>query len=227
MSSFSSTARENRLKVKHNQNEMISRRQYNGILCGTLLYGLIVNMLLCVFVKDITTIIDPVLFLILYFVCAFAGIFISIKSDNPIISFIGYNMVVVPVGLVISMCVTEYGGLTSDIVVEAFLITMCITASMTVFAILKPEWCRSLGGFLFPCLLGLVLAELTMLLFGYQNILTSWVAAILFTLYIAYDVYRSQQFEPTIDNAIDCALDIYLDIANLFVRVLEILGKKK
>lgn len=226
MSSISSTARENRLKAKVSQDSLISRRFYNGILCGTLLYGLLINVLLCVLVKDITEIISPVAFLIFYFICAFSGIFLSMYSNNPIVSFIGYNMVVVPVGLVVSMCVTEYGGLTSDVVIEAFLITMFVTLCMTVFAIIKPDWCQTLGGYLFPCLLGLILAELTLLLFGYQNIITSWFAAILFSLYIAYDVYRSQQFAPTVDNAIDSALDIYLDIANLFLRILQILGKK-
>jgi FtsH-binding integral membrane protein len=30
-----------------------------------------------------------------------------------------------------------------------------------------------------------------------------------------------------VDNAIDSALDIYLDIANLFIRLLRIFGSKK
>ena len=45
-------------------------------------------------------------------------------------------------------------------------------------------------------------------------------------MYIAYDVWRSQQFPPTMDNAIDSALDIYLDIINLFIDLLEIFGNK-
>jgi FtsH-binding integral membrane protein len=48
----------------------------------------------------------------------------------------------------------------------------------------------------------------------------------MFCLYIGYDVHRSQQFAKTLDNAVDCALDIYLDIANLFLRLLRLLSRK-
>ncbi len=45
-------------------------------------------------------------------------------------------------------------------------------------------------------------------------------------MYIGYDIYRSQQYPKTLDNAVDSALDIYMDIANLFIRILSILGKR-
>jgi len=64
------------------------------------------------------------------------------------------------------------------------------------------------------------------MIIGTTPIIVSWISAIIFSLYIAYDVYRSQQFPPTIDNAIDSAIDIYLDIINLFLDILEIIGKK-
>ena len=70
------------------------------------------------------------------------------------------------------------------------------------------------------------MAELVMLWLGVSNIGISWIAAIVFSLYIAYDVYESQEYPPTMDNAIDSALDIYLDIANLFLRILQLLGNK-
>ena len=43
-------------------------------------------------------------------------------------------MVVIPVGLVLSMCVQEYGGLSSDIVFYAFVYTMIITGIMVTAA---------------------------------------------------------------------------------------------
>ena len=60
-----------------------------------------------------------------------------------------------------------------------------------------------------------------------NQVVTDWIAAGLFSLYIGYDIYRSQQFAKTVDNAVDCALDIYLDVANLFIRLLQILGHRK
>ncbi|EPZ8570104.1 Bax inhibitor-1 family protein, partial [Pseudomonas aeruginosa] len=37
---------------------------------------------------------------------------------------------------------------------------------------------------------------------------------------------RANQIERTVDNAVDSAASLYLDIINLFVRVLEIISKK-
>ena len=49
--------------------------------------------------------------------------------------------------------------------------------------------------------------------------------AVIFALYIGYDWVKAQQYVHTLDNAVDSALDIYMDIINLFLRVLMILGR--
>lgn len=41
------------------QNSQISRRTYNLVLCGTLLYGFIINLILCITVKDVTNSLIP------------------------------------------------------------------------------------------------------------------------------------------------------------------------
>ena len=148
-------------------------------------------------------------------------------SHNPVISFIGYNLVVLPCGMSISIAIEAYGGLDSGIVVEAFMITLCITAAMTLFAVICPQFCSKLGGILFASLIGLILARLVMLIFGMYSIAAAWIGAVIFSLYIAYDVWRSQRYPLTLDNAIDSAFDIYLDIINLFLELLEILGRYK
>ena len=82
------------------------------------------------------------------------------------------------------------------------------------------------GGVLIGGLIGLVLCEIILLIFRVDQVVTCWIAAALFSLYIGYDIHRSQQFAKTVDNAVDSALDIYLDVANLFIRLMEILGKR-
>lgn len=52
------------------------------------------------------------------------------------------------------------------------------------------------------------------------------VAAAIFSLYIGYDWVKAQMYVKTVDNAVDSALDIYLDIINLFLQLLRILGSK-
>ena len=75
-------------------------------------------------------------------------------------------------------------------------------------------------------LIGLVICEVILLILGFSQEISDWIAAGLFSLYIGYDVWRSQQFPKTVDNAVDSALDIYLDIANLFIRILSIMGRR-
>ena len=226
MSSFAAKRREERFNAVHSVQELITEQKYNIVLCGAVLWGIVINYILCVTVGNVYNYINPLPFFIGYFVLLIAGSLIAAKSDNAVISFIGYNMIVLPIGLVISTCVELYGGVQSEVVSQAFLITMCVTAVMTLFAITKPDLVATIGGILLPCLIGLIVAEVVVLLLGYSNYIFSWIGAGLFSLYIAYDVYRSQQFSKTVDNAVDCAVDIYLDIANLFLRILQILGNR-
>ena len=217
MMSLSKERKERRLQSYDGM--MMTRRGYNAALCGLLLYGIAANFIICKYFTDAVEALNPTAFLIGYLVCAIIGCLMSGLSHNPVISFIGYNLVVLPCGMSISIAVEAYGGLDSGIVVEAFMITLCITAAMTLFAIV--------GGILFASLIGLILARLVMLIFGMYSIAAAWIGAVIFSLYIAYDVWRSQRYPLTLDNAIDSALDIYLDIINLFLELLEILGRYK
>ncbi len=219
-------AREARLNASYDAETIISDRLYNLVLIGVLLWGLLVNVLLCVFAGGVVERINPVVFLVIYFVCAFAGVHIAAKSNNPIVSFLGYNLVVLPFGLMIATVVAAYGGVSSRVVADAFLYTLLISGGMLGLALAVPQLFEKLGGALLGVLGGLLLCEIVLLLFRVRQDVTDWIAAGVFSLYIGFDIHRSQQFAKTVDNAVDSALDIYMDIANLFLRLLSILGKK-
>ena len=219
-------ARKARLEAFVSEDKIISDRAYNGIMMGVLVWGLLINVLLCYTVRDVYDYIHPILFLVLYIALAFGGIFLAAKSDKPLLSFLGYNMVVIPFGLVISTMVEAYGGVDSEIVTYAFLYTLVITLGMTGAALAFPNFFK-IGGALGGVLIGLLLCEVLLLIFRVEQSAVDWIVAGVFSLYIGYDIYRSQQFAKTVDNAVDCALDIYLDIANLFIRILSILAKRK
>lgn len=225
MGSISKNRREARLKASYANANILSARAYNLTLGGIVFYGIFVNYLMCLIFGDMLKGINPIIFLIGYLVSCIAGIVISATSNNPAISFLGYNLIVIPIGMVISSVITSY-GLNSSIVRDAFLYTALITGCMIVLAALKPQLFASLGKALFVSLIGLLIAELIIMFLGIDQIITSWIGAGLFSLYIGYDFYRSQQFIKTLDNAVDCALDIYLDVINLFLDILDILGKK-
>lgn len=215
-----------RLYAEYDLNDIIERPKYNLIMGGIVVYGLVVNYILCKAVPNVYEYINPLLFLLLYFVLVIAGTAISAKSPNPIVSFIGYNMVVVPCGLVISMAVQMYGGLESDIVSQAFLYTFCISGIMIASSMLLPDVFETIGRYLFVGLIAVLIGSVIGIFINGVFNAFAWIGAILFSLYIGYDFYRAQQYTPTLDNAVDCALDIYLDIINLFLRLLRIMGRR-
>lgn len=219
-------ARMLRMEADYSGATIISDRLYNLILAGTVLWGILVNVVLCLYAGDFTAYINPIVFYILYFVLCFAGVKISSLSDNPWISFLGYNMIVVPFGLLLSVTVRYYLGINPAIVTDAFIYTALISVGMLGAQMAFPKFFSKLGGMLLGCILGMLLCEILLLIFRVNQNTTDWICAGIFSLYIGYDIYRSQQFVKTVDNAVDCALDIYLDIANLFVRLLSIMSKK-
>lgn len=218
--------RKSAMRILHEEDVIVSDTMYNGILGGTIAWGIIVNVFLCYFCTDFIENVNPLVFIIGYFVCAFSGIAISSYSKSPFISFLGYNLVVVPVGLVIASAVKEYGGIDSEVVFLAFLFTMIITACMIGLSIIYPRFFARLGGLLCGCLIGLILCEVVSALLGFNTYWYAWIGAAIFSLYIGYDYYVAQQYVKTVDNAVDSAVAIYLDIANLFLKLLRILGKR-
>lgn len=230
MAGWMEERKEQRFYQEIGTDKEISARSYNLTIGGVLLYGLLMNAILCyVFSapERMVMLLENYLFLIIaYVVCCIAGIMLSSKSNNPVLSFVGYNLVAVPVGLIVSISVFAYGGIGSEIVTQAFVITLLITGFMVAASMYKPEFFEGLGGMLLVCLLGLVVAEIILLIFRVDQVITAWIGAGLFSLYIGYDFYKAQQYPKTVDNAVDSALDIYLDVINLFLRILRILGSR-
>lgn len=230
MSSLSLSTQQERLEQRSVQNstgQIVSPRTYNLVLGLTVLWGLGVNAIMCATMGDFAMSMNPIVFTIFYLVCAIAGIVIAAKSDNPVISFIGYNMVVIPLGLELTALVAAVGGINTDIVLYAFIDTMLITAIMVVASLAFPNFFARIGGVLFAGLIGVLVVSLISTLLGFSGVWISVICAVLFSFYIGYDFYRSQQYAMTIDNAVDSAIDIYMDIAILFMHLVEIFANNK
>lgn len=210
----------------HVTSDRMNRSTYNMTLCGMLMYGLAANLIICIKYENIYMIsqIGSTKFFVGYLICMIAGCIMSSVAVTPLGNFAGYNLVVLPSGFVLSTVVHDYGGIESEVVIQAFLVALCVSICMMIFAVLNPKSCRNLGWILLPVLIGLILAELVISLTDMKVISTSWIGAIVFSLYLAYDVWRSQVYPATLSNAIKCAMDLYLDIINLFLEILELLG---
>ena len=97
----------------------------------------------------------------------------------------------------------------------------------TSLATMFPHVFAGLGRTLFIALVVSLIGELlTLFLFGYTGTFFDWIFVVIFSLYIGYDWHRAQSFPKTLNNAIDSACDLYIDIINLFIRILQILGSR-
>lgn len=201
--------------------DFITTNTYNIIIGAVVLYGFIVNALMIAFCGDVFAGMNPIALLVGYFILCLLGVFIT-RSNNPIASFIGYNFVVVPIGALLSVCLPMFDP--SDIL-AAFVVTGIVVVIMIAVSASFPKLFARMGTALFIALLVSFVSELIATWLGYGGDIFNWIFVVLFSLYIGYDWHKAQVYPKTIDNAVDSALDIYLDIINLFIRLLEIFSK--
>ena len=204
----------------------ISERAYNAIIGGVLLWGFLLNYLIVKLwgpgILNYAYRNGTGLILIGYFVSAFTGAFM-VRSESPVMSFIGYNLIAVPVGILLSVYLDGY---SPALVREAILITGGITLVFLIAAMIYPDFFLSMGRVLGIGLTILIIGQIVCAIF-FPAVSLAWLAAGLFACFIGYDWARCSVCACTVDNAVDAAANLYLDIINLFLRVLQILGKSK
>lgn len=204
----------------------ITPQSYNMIIGATLLYGFLVNCFMVAFCYDAVASMNPIAFIISYFVMAIVGGLMVHKSDNPVISFIGYNLIVIPMGLCLSLIINTYLSYGyQDTIIAAFLITAVVTIVMMVLGAMFPSFFLSLGKTLFISLLITIVVEIVLFFIGIELNVIDYVVVLIFCGYIGYDWAKANENVKTVDNAIDSASELYVDIVNLFVRLLRILAR--
>lgn len=206
--------------------DLIGAVPYNLIIGLVLLWGFGVNWLMVRFipVRSIESI-DFRLFLIGYFGSCLLGVYLFKNSPNPLVSFIGDNFVVVPFGLVINIVVSRYDSL---VVLDAIRMTAIVTLIMMALGALFPGFFEKIVGALTIALLAVLVVELVeIFIFGIHHDIIDWIVTLVFCGYIGYDWGRANRIPKTLDNAVDSAAALYMDIINLFLRILRIMGRRR
>ena len=206
----------------------LSERTFNLIIGGMLLWGFLLNYLIvALFERNVGRLLattGPWGFLIGYIVLVLIGNWL-IGAKGPALSFLGYNLIALPVGVVVCLCVE---GIPASTVKTAVLITAIVTLSFMIAATVFPDFFLGLGRTLFFGLLIALAAELVVtFIFRVRSSVFEWIFVGLFSLYIGFDWSRANTCARTLDNAIDLSASLYLDIINLFLRVLRIIAKHK
>ena len=86
----------------------IGDRLYNFLIGVVLLYGFIVNAIMVQFAGPLVAGIKPWILIVGYLVLCITGSLMVNLSESSIISFIGYNFIVVPLGALLSVCLPNY-----------------------------------------------------------------------------------------------------------------------
>jgi len=123
---------------------------------------------------------------------------------------------------------TEKADAGSDAVIMAAMITATIFFSLTAFTIQSKIDFSFLGAGLFACVMILMLFGFGMMIFGATaNLYYGYcvAGAIIFSLYIIFDTYMiHNRMGP--DDYILAAIELYLDIINLFIFILQLLNRR-
>ena len=204
----------------------ISTNVYNLVIGLVLCWGFLVNWIMLKTISHETIAsINIWVFLIGYLASCFFGIYLFTKSDVPLVSFIGYNFVVVPFGLIINLVVYQYDP---GLVLDAIRITGLVTFGMMILGSLFPAFFQRIRGALFVALIVVIIVEMIEIyIFGMHHGIIDWIVAVIFCGYIGYDWGRANRIPKTVDNAIDSAAALYMDIINLFLRILRIMGRRR
>lgn len=114
-----------------------------------------------------------------------------------------------------------------ELVAIAWGITLAIFVFLTAYVYFSKTDFSFLGMFLPAALLGFVIYSFVSLLFGFQTgYLFAFLGAMLFSAFIVYDTYMIMNRMGCDDYVIAC-IELYLDIINLFLMILQLLGNDR
>lgn len=160
------------------------------------------------------------------FVVAIVGIVMMGRaraSQSVVLAGVGYAIFVLSFGFASS---TALIGYTGETISSAFLATAGITATFACLGVAFPRIFERIQGGLFAALLGLIVVEIVMMFMGVDQSWIDFAVIVVFCGFIAYDFHRAMEDEPTLVNAIFNACNLFLDIINVFLRVLSIFGRR-
>ena len=172
----------------------------------------------------------------MYYLCIFVSFFcILLPLCSPNI----YQKV--PANYIILTIFTlSYGWLIAAVcclytfrsVMVAIFLTFVTVFSLSIYALRTQKDFTVCGGTLFTCLVLLIFSTLISIFLPIplSNLLFTYISLVLFSIYLIYDTQLligkgERKFSE--DDYILAAINIYLDIIILFLKILQIFGEKK
>eukprot|EP00441_Pelagodinium_beii_P038327 CAMPEP_0197626146 /NCGR_PEP_ID=MMETSP1338-20131121/5250_1 /TAXON_ID=43686 ORGANISM="Pelagodinium beii, Strain RCC1491" /NCGR_SAMPLE_ID=MMETSP1338 /ASSEMBLY_ACC=CAM_ASM_000754 /LENGTH=279 /DNA_ID=CAMNT_0043196665 /DNA_START=46 /DNA_END=885 /DNA_ORIENTATION=- len=146
--------------------------------------------------------------------------------------------------LIVTVCEAVIVGFltafyTTQSVLLAVATTVVVFAGLTCYACFTKTDFTGLGPYLMGALLGLMGFGLVVSIFSmfstiptWLHLLYSFIGVIIFCFYIIYDTQlivggRHKKHQFSIDDYVFASLNLYLDIINLFIYILSLMGERR
>lgn len=119
--------------------------------------------------------------------------------------------------------VYEFGGF--DLIIKALLSTTLVFSGTALFGWVTRKDLSGLSGFLWTGLIGIIIISIIHIFVPWSNtfeMIFAGFGVLLFSAFTMYDIQRIKSFPH--DRALDAAMELYLDIFNLFVFILRLIA---
>lgn len=208
----------------------LTRRTYNLLMGGLVTAGFAV-IALCALLSQSPSFLYAVMsnylaFSIGSFVASIAGIIVmnvGMKREGYGVTLAGYALLVCSIGFATGLLLPFY-NLPS--IANAFVGTLIISALFTLLGSSFPAFFARIQGIALAALVALIVAGIVGSIAGFDMAWYDYAVILVFCGFIGYDTYRAQQCEPTVKMAIFNAAEIWLDLVNIFIHLLQIVGNR-
>lgn len=208
----------------------LSRRVYNLIMGALVMLGFLVvgvcaaltatpGFLLAIYQNYFAVMLGSV-------AASVAGIVVlhlGMRREGFWMALAGYALVVASIGFTTGLILPMY-DLPS--IANAFVGTALIAALFTLLGAAYPAFFARVQGIAVTALLALIVVSLVGSFMGVGMGWLDYAVILVFCGFIGYDTYRAQQCEPTVKMAVFNAVQIWLDLVNVFIRILAIVGRR-
>ena len=202
----------------------LSDRAYNLTIGGMLLIGIIINAVTSQVLKNYVLSLHPLILIGGYMLLSILSSLILARTKSVAVAFAGFMVLSFSTGLLLTMLIQQY---TDSTVTYAFIGTAILLAIMITLSTLNPGFFMGIGKALFISLIASIIADVIIsFIFPRYVGLMDYAVIVIFAGFIGFDWARAQMYPKNLLNAIGSAADIYLDLVNIFIRLLRIFGKK-
>lgn len=157
-------------------------------------------------------------------IAAFAALFATMKMRNSGWGLVGIFAFTGLMGLSLGPTLNHYLAMANGpaLITQAVGLTAIITFALSAYVVKSGRDFSRWGGFLFAGLITVIVAGIAAIFFPAMQVAVAGASALLFSGFILYDTSRLVRGEE--DNYIMATIGMYLNILNLFLSLLRILG---